>query len=84
LVARYADACNLFPGPDIAHKLDVLRVTATRRVRDYASMEKTSVYTFDACVGEEAVTDALSAWRDAVGIQTRLSPHPPRCTPSRP
>ena len=25
LVAQYADACNLFPGPDLARKLDVLR-----------------------------------------------------------
>src|SRR5690348_16077737 len=25
LVAQYADACNLFPGPDLQHKLDVLR-----------------------------------------------------------
>ena len=25
LVARYAQACNLFPGPEIPHKLDVLR-----------------------------------------------------------
>ncbi|MBO0682179.1 MAG: LLM class F420-dependent oxidoreductase, partial [Candidatus Dormibacteraeota bacterium] len=25
LVARYADACNLFAGPQVAHKLDVLR-----------------------------------------------------------
>lgn len=25
LVAKYADACNIFAGPDAAHKLDVLR-----------------------------------------------------------
>jgi alkanesulfonate monooxygenase SsuD/methylene tetrahydromethanopterin reductase-like flavin-dependent oxidoreductase (luciferase family) len=25
MVAQYADACNLFPGPDVARKLDVLR-----------------------------------------------------------
>ena len=25
LVARYADACNLFATPDIPHKLEVLR-----------------------------------------------------------
>ena len=32
LVARYADACNLFAGPDVAHKLDVLREHCDRRV----------------------------------------------------
>ena len=42
LVAQYADACNIFPSPDVAHKLDVLRghsrntagtTTASRRRR---------------------------------------------------
>ena len=38
LVAKYADACNLFPGPDVAHKLDVLRrhcETEGRRLRQH-------------------------------------------------
>jgi alkanesulfonate monooxygenase SsuD/methylene tetrahydromethanopterin reductase-like flavin-dependent oxidoreductase (luciferase family) len=36
LVARYAQACNLFPGPDLAHKLDVLRSHCEAEGRDYA------------------------------------------------
>jgi F420-dependent oxidoreductase-like protein len=43
LVARYADACNLFSsGPDeIAHKLDVLRGHCDAEGRDYDSITKT-------------------------------------------
>ena len=43
LVARYADACNLFgSGPaDVAHKLDVLREHCAAEGRDYDSVEKT-------------------------------------------
>jgi F420-dependent oxidoreductase-like protein len=72
LVARYADACNLFPGPDIAHKLDVLRRYCDEYERDYASIEKTSMYMFDASGGESAVTAAIEALRSlaSVGIQT--------------
>lgn len=42
LVAKYADACNLFGGPDeIAHKLDVLRRHCDDVGRDYDEIEKT-------------------------------------------
>jgi F420-dependent oxidoreductase-like protein len=47
LVARYADACNLFPTPDLAHKLDVLRTHCDEIGRDYDSIEKTCYYRFD-------------------------------------
>src|SRR5262249_38869747 len=50
LVARYADACNLFPGPDMLHKLDVLRRYCAEEERDYASIEKTSMFMFDGDV----------------------------------
>ena len=42
LVARYADACNIFSGPDAAHKLDVLREHCEREGRDYDEIEKTT------------------------------------------
>ena len=51
LVARYADACNLFSGPDLAHKLDVLRQHCEHEGRDYDEIEKTVAVRFD--VGEE-------------------------------
>ena len=43
LVARYADACNLFASTatDIAHKLDVLVRHCDREGRDPASIDKT-------------------------------------------
>jgi len=50
LVARYAQACNLFPGPDMARKLDVLRAHCDAEGRDYDDIEKTCIFRFD--VGE--------------------------------
>jgi alkanesulfonate monooxygenase SsuD/methylene tetrahydromethanopterin reductase-like flavin-dependent oxidoreductase (luciferase family) len=50
LVARYADACNLFPTPELAHKLDVLKRHCEREKRNYDDIEKTTMYRFD--VGE--------------------------------
>jgi alkanesulfonate monooxygenase len=42
LVARYADACNIFAGPEAAHKLDVLRAHCDTVGRDYDKIEKTT------------------------------------------
>jgi len=50
LVARYADACNLRPGPDIPEKLRVLRRHCEAAGRDYDQIEKTCMFGFD--VGE--------------------------------
>jgi F420-dependent oxidoreductase-like protein len=47
LVARYAQACNLFPGPDLARKLDVLRGHCEAEGRDYDEIEKTVYFIFD-------------------------------------
>jgi F420-dependent oxidoreductase-like protein len=51
LVARYAQACNLFPSPDLAHKLDVLRAHCDTEGRDYNDITKTCYFIFD--VGEK-------------------------------
>jgi alkanesulfonate monooxygenase len=48
LVAQYANACNLFPGPDLAHKLDVLRTHCDAVGRDYEQIEKTISFHLDA------------------------------------
>src|SRR5215471_20713482 len=40
-------AIHLFPGPELAHKLDTLRRHCDAVDRDYASIEKTSRCTFD-------------------------------------
>ena len=41
LVAQYANACNLFDGPELPHKLDVLRQRCEEVGRDYDDIEKT-------------------------------------------
>jgi alkanesulfonate monooxygenase len=47
LVAQYAQACNLFPGPELEHKLDVLRQHCADVGRDYDQIEKTVMMPFD-------------------------------------
>jgi F420-dependent oxidoreductase-like protein len=72
LVARYGDACNLFPTPDIPHKLEVLQRYCDAEGRDYAAIEKTSMYNFDAAGGDAAVAEAIQTlrWLAGMGIQT--------------
>ena len=45
-VARYAQACNLFPGPDLTRKLDVLRAHCDAEGRDYGEFTKTCYFLF--------------------------------------
>jgi F420-dependent oxidoreductase-like protein len=59
LVARYADACNLFGGPDVAHKLDVLRGHCEREGRDYDQVEKTVTVMADVTDGAEPFVEQL-------------------------
>ncbi|MFI5931943.1 LLM class F420-dependent oxidoreductase [Actinoplanes sp. NPDC051494] len=47
LVAQYADACNIFAGPEAAHKLDVLRAHCDKLDRDYDTIEKTAITRMD-------------------------------------
>jgi F420-dependent oxidoreductase-like protein len=46
LVARYADACNLFGGEEevVAHKLEVLKGHCETEGRDYDSIQKTIIF----------------------------------------
>jgi F420-dependent oxidoreductase-like protein len=54
-VARYADACNLYVGPDLAGKLDVLRAHCDAERRDYDEITKTCYFIFDVGAhGEKA------------------------------
>jgi F420-dependent oxidoreductase-like protein len=67
LVARYADACNLFDLPgsqfldNIEHKLDVLRQHCAREGRDFAEIEKTVASNFDLGEDPKAGAAALLA-----------------------
>jgi len=46
-VAQYADACNLFPGPELPRKLEVLKQHCEDLGRDYDDIQKTAIYRFD-------------------------------------
>lgn len=50
LVARYAQACNLFNTPELGHKLDVLRRHCEAEGRDYDEITKTVYQLMD--IGE--------------------------------
>jgi F420-dependent oxidoreductase-like protein len=61
LVARYADACNLFAGRDEARKLDILRQHCEAVGRDYDTIYKTAYYWFDTSKGTQRIVDELGA-----------------------
>jgi F420-dependent oxidoreductase-like protein len=56
LVARYADACNVFGAApaEVAHKFDVLREHCVAEDRDYHSIEKTVLVTRPALADVDA------------------------------
>jgi F420-dependent oxidoreductase-like protein len=72
LVARYADACNIRPGPEIPRQLDLLKRLCDEAGRDYDAIEKTVPFGFD--VGEDGtrVGELLEQlkWLADMGIQT--------------
>jgi F420-dependent oxidoreductase-like protein len=47
MVAQYAQACNLFAGPELDRKLDVLRGHCEALGRDYDEIEKTVMFPID-------------------------------------
>jgi alkanesulfonate monooxygenase len=47
LVAQYAQACNLFAGPELERKLDILREHCAAVGRNYDDIEKTVMMPFD-------------------------------------
>ena len=72
LVARYADACSLRPGPQVPGKLDVLRRHCEREGTDYESIEKTCAFRFDVGRRGEKVEEMLDQlrWLSGMGIET--------------
>ncbi|MCM3885802.1 LLM class F420-dependent oxidoreductase [Frankia sp. R82] len=70
LVARYAQACNLFGGPDVARKLDVLRAHCADVGRDYDEIEKTVMAPLDPGPNGENIDGILENLRSlaALGI----------------
>jgi F420-dependent oxidoreductase-like protein len=71
LVARYADACNLFEflGTErLAQKLDVLRRHCETEKRDYASIEKTTLGTVLLAPGKQSAADVIAGCRVLAGL----------------
>ena len=79
LVAQYADACNVFGGPEkIRHKYEVLREHCDAVGRDYDAIEKTNLSGFDI-----AATDGRgTSRRPSSSTAWAAGPRPARSTPS--
>jgi F420-dependent oxidoreductase-like protein len=72
LVARYGDACNIRPSPEIPRQLDVLKRLCEQEARDYDAIEKTAPFFFD--VGEDGskVGELIGKlqWLGGMGMET--------------
>ena len=71
LVAKYADACNLFvrAGIDVLrHKLDVLQGHCDDVGRDYDEIEKTTLGTVHIAPDEMSADDVIDTCRELAGI----------------
>jgi F420-dependent oxidoreductase-like protein len=73
LVARYADACNIFDSADLAHKLDVLRGHCTAEGRDYAEIEKTVQTRFDLGEHGERVGQTIEHLHELAGLGVQVA-----------
>ena len=72
LVARFADACNLWPTPEIPRKLEILRAHCNEAGTDYDKIEKTAMLQFDVGENGENVDAIIGQlhWLAGMGIQT--------------
>jgi len=71
LVARFGDACNLWPTPEIPRKLEVLRAHCKAVGRDYDSIEKTAMFHFDVGENGEKADEIVGRlrWLASMGIE---------------
>jgi alkanesulfonate monooxygenase SsuD/methylene tetrahydromethanopterin reductase-like flavin-dependent oxidoreductase (luciferase family) len=74
LVARYADACNLRPGPEIPRKLEVLRRHCEAEDRDYREIERTCAFAFDVGERGERADELVGQlrWLAGMGVETAI------------
>jgi F420-dependent oxidoreductase-like protein len=68
LVARYAQACNLFAGTDLEHKLDVLRAHCEAEGRNYDTIEKTVLLPLDPGDRGENIDALLTQLHDLAAL----------------
>jgi alkanesulfonate monooxygenase SsuD/methylene tetrahydromethanopterin reductase-like flavin-dependent oxidoreductase (luciferase family) len=74
LVARYADASNLFgrmPRPDLKRKLDLIQQYCAESGRSYDSIEKTALVVLDSEQPMSALVDELGSL-DELGFDTAI------------
>jgi alkanesulfonate monooxygenase SsuD/methylene tetrahydromethanopterin reductase-like flavin-dependent oxidoreductase (luciferase family) len=80
LVARHADACNLFGDPDtVRHKVEVLHAHCAREGRDPAEITVTNLTT----LGAPSVEDHIGRYRQyaEAGVQEAIVNLPAAATP---
>jgi F420-dependent oxidoreductase-like protein len=68
LVAKYAQACNLFPSPELGHKLEVLREHCEREGRNYDEIEKTAIFPFDVGPKGEKAAEVIDQLGQLAGL----------------
>ncbi|MGW4337650.1 LLM class F420-dependent oxidoreductase [Rhodococcus koreensis] len=64
MVAQYAQACNVFGGPEVAHKLGVLRDHCSALGTDYDAIEKTVMFPLDPGADGQNVDTLLGQLED--------------------
>jgi F420-dependent oxidoreductase-like protein len=82
LVARYGDACNLYPTPDLPAKLDALRRHCEAEGRDYDAIEKTCMVHFAIDGGDAKTRELIGELHGlgglgietVIGILSRVNP----------
>jgi F420-dependent oxidoreductase-like protein len=73
LVAQYANACNIFDTPELAHKLAVLREHCERLNRDYDQIEKTAQLRFDLGPKGERVEQTIEHLHELAGLGIQVA-----------
>jgi len=69
LVAQYAQACNLFGGPEVAHKLEVLKSHCDALGTDYDAIEKTVMFPLDPGADGQNVDHLLGQLEDLAKLE---------------
>ena len=82
LVARYGDACNLSPSPEIPKKLQILQQHCIEAERGYGGIEKTSVIGFDLDPAGSKTAEFIGKlrWLASMGIETVIGSVPQKDT----
>jgi F420-dependent oxidoreductase-like protein len=77
-VAKYGQACNLFNGPDLERKLDVLKQHCENEGRDYAEITKTVYQALDTGENGEKTGELLDELRrlSSLGVDAAIGYFP--------